>query len=311
MKIIFMGTPEFAVGSLSALIDANYNVAAVVTQPDKPKGRGHKMLPPPVKEYAIKKGILVFQPQTLKGDGFLGVLNSITPDIIVVAAYGKILPEYILNYPKYGCINVHASLLPAYRGAAPIQKAITDGNTKSGITIMQMDSGLDTGDMLLKCEVKIEKEDTASSLHDKLMEKSGSILIKALEGIKNGTIKPEKQDNFKSSYAPMIKKSDALIDWSLEACKINNLIRGMNSWPLAFTYYNGKVMKIAKAMVAEHKTDLTPGTVIGYNKGEGLKVACGGGSVLLVLEVQFEGKRKMDIDQYLLGHIIDINSVLG
>ncbi len=311
MRILFMGTPEFALGSLSAIVDAGYMVAAVVTQPDKPKGRGHKMLPPPVKEYAALKGIAVYQPETLKNQAFLDTLKQIDPELIVVAAYGKILPEYILNYPRYGCINVHASLLPQYRGAAPIQRSIIDGNTKSGITIMKMEKGLDTGDMLLKGEVLIDEDDTAATLHDKLSKCSMPLIVEAIKGLEQGRLIPEKQDDSKATYANMIHKSDALIDWNKDAKSIRNLIRGMNSWPLAYTIYKGLIMKVSNASITDEKSDFEPGTVIGYFKGEGLKVSCGNNEVLLINEVQFEGKRRMSVDEYIQGHTIDKGVLLG
>lgn len=305
-----MGTPEFALHSLSALIGQGYKVVGAVCQPDKPKGRGHKLTPPPVKVFALEHNILVYQPGTLAKGAFLPTLEELAPDLIVVAAYGKILPRSVLNYPKYGCINVHASLLPKYRGAAPIQRCIMDGETVTGVTIMCMDEGLDTGDILLQRQIPIGGDETAAQLHDRLAELGAELLIEAVEAIKSGNVTAQKQDDQKASYAPMIDKSTALIDWTRPAVEIKNLIRAMNSWPLAYTYYNGKLMKIAKAKAAEGGSGAAPGQILGYEKGSGLSVQCGKG-IILIEQLQFEGKRVIGIDEYMCGHTIEIGSILS
>lgn len=310
MRIVFMGTPQFAVASLEALVQSGHEVVGVVSQPDKPKGRGHKMAFPPVKEYALSQDIQVYQPETLRDNAFLPVLQELYPDLIVVVAYGKMLPQYILDYPKHGCINVHASLLPKYRGAAPIQKCIMEGETETGITTMYMEKGMDTGDMLERCVTSIDTNETASSLHDRLAKMGAELLISTIKAIETGEITREKQDDSKSCYAPMIDKKTALIDWQHSAESINNLIRSMNAWPLAYTYYNDKMMKIASAKVLENHTNAQPGQVMGYSKGEGLSIACGEGAIR-VLEVQFEGKRMMNIDDYMQGHNVETGTILG
>jgi len=311
MKILFMGTPEFAVASLDALYKSGHEVVGAVSQPDKPKGRGHKLMPPPVKAYAQDCGVAVYQPETLKDNAFLEVLQELAPELIVVAAYGKKLPEYILDYPKHGCINVHASLLPKYRGAAPIHRCIMDGETHTGVTIMYMAEGIDTGDMLLKSEIEINKNETTAQLHDRLADIGAEALMQTIAKIEEGTITREKQDETLVCYAQMINKQTALIDWSKSAAEINNLIRAMNSWPLAHTYYNGGMMKIASAKVAPLDTQTAqPGQILGYTQGEGLVVACGSGA-LAVKEVQFEGKRLMSVDDYMKGNTIDTGAILG
>jgi len=312
MRILFMGTPEFAVISLDALCKSRHEVVAAVSQPDKPKGRGHKLMPPPVKAYALDFGITVYQPETLKDNAFLATLQELAPELIVVAAYGKKLPEYVLNYPKYGCINIHASLLPKYRGAAPIHRCIMNGETNTGVTIMYMAEGIDTGDMLLKSETKINENETTVQLHDRLASMGADALIRAIEGIEAGTIEREKQDDSLVCYASMINKQTALIDWSRSATEINNLVRAMNSWPLAYTYCGGNMMKIASTEVTKCQVGNaagTPGQVLGHTTGEGLLVACGVG-VIAVKEVQFEGKRLMGIDDYMKGNTIEPGTIL-
>lgn len=307
-----MGTPAFAVSSLAALVEGGYEVVGAVSQPDKPKGRGHKLAPPPVKVYASEHGVEVFQPETLRSPEFMALLARTAPDLIVVAAYGKILPEAVLNFPKYGCINVHASLLPKYRGAAPIQRCIMDGQTETGVTIMMMAKGIDTGDMLLRRALEIGRDETADSLHDRLAALGAKLLCEAVDKIAAGTAVRTPQDDALSTYAPMIDKSTARIDWTASAGEIVNLVRAMNSWPLAYTYLCGKMMKIARASACgddSASTGAAPGQVIGYRKEQGLLVKCGEG-VLCVEQVKFEGKRLMSIQEYLQGHTIAIGSVL-
>ncbi len=305
MRILFMGTPDFAEASLNALIADGRNVVGVVTNPDKPKGRGHKMMKPPVKEAAEKAGIPVWQPVTLKNGELKEVLDILKPDVICVVAYGRILPDYVLKYPEYGCVNVHGSLLPAYRGAAPIQRSVINGEEYTGITTMLMNEGLDTGDMLLTQKVKIGNDETSEELFDRLAPIGGDLLLRTLDGLKDGTVTPVKQDDTLSTYAPMIKKEEGLVDWSSDGKTIHNLVRGMNSWPMAYTFYKGEAVKIISVTPCSKQTSELPGTILGLEKNMGLRVACGGGTVL-VREVQFPGSRRMNIEDYMRGHEINI-----
>lgn len=310
MRIMFMGTPEFANYSLDALIEEGYDVCAVVTQPDKPRGRGHAMSHPDVYIRAEEYNIPIYQPENLKKETFEDILTSVNPDIIVVTAYGKILPEYVLNFPKYGCINVHGSLLPAYRGAAPMQWAIINGETKTGITIMYMEKGLDTGDMIIKEEVEITDKDTYETLHDKMAIVSKPTLIKALKLIGEGKITREKQDDALSSYSPMIDKKTALIDWSKKATDISNLIRGLNPFPKAFTIFEGKGLKILEGYAVDKNYQAKCGEIVEVNK-DNFVVCCGDDTFLEVLSIQPEGKRVMSVEDYLKGNKIEKNTYLG
>lgn len=305
---MFMGTPDFAVGCMKAICE-KYEICACVSQPDRPKGRGHKMQKTPVHEFADSMGITVYQPEKIKNGELADALEHHKPDVIVAVAYGKILPEYILNYPKYGCINVHASLLPKYRGAAPIQHSIINGESVTGVTTMYMEKGLDTGDMILKKEVEITPDMTGGVLHDLLMEAGGKALAETLSMIESGNIKREKQDDSQSSYAPMIDKNTALIDWRGSAQGIVNLIRAMNPYPYAYTFFNGKIMKIGEAALAEGEKGKTPGTIVSADKS-GIKIICGNGAVI-AKTVQFEGKKMMSVSDYLSGHNIDTELILG
>ena len=253
MRIVFMGTPEFAVPSLKALCENGYDVVGVFTQPDRPKGRGMKMVASPVKELALANDIPVFQPVKVKEQEAIEELRKYEADIYVVAAFGQILTKEILDMPRFGCVNIHASLLPKYRGAAPIQWAILDGEKETGVTIMQMNEGLDTGDMLTKVVVPIEDNDTGESLFDKLAEAGAKLLVETIPQIEAGTLKPEPQDDSFSTYAKMIKKEMGLIDWKKEAIVLERLVRGMNSWPSAYTHFNGKTLKIWEADVVDGK----------------------------------------------------------
>ena len=302
MKVMFMGTPHIAVPCLEALIK-EHQVVCVVTQPDKPKNRGQKMTMSPVKEVALTHGIDVLQPTKFKEGAFLPELERYKPDVIVVIAYGRILPKYVLEYPKHGCINVHASLLPKYRGAAPIQWCIVDGEKVTGITTMLMNEGLDTGDMLLKEEIEITDTMTGGELHDKMAEMCPVLLLETLEKIDG--IVPEKQDDSLSCYASMIDKSMTVIDWTKNAQDIVNLIRGMNPFPAARTTVDGKLLKVFSAVVGTAKGDC--GKVIGFT--DGIAVGCGDGSVILT-EVQPEGKRRMSAKDYLLGNKIKVGDLL-
>ena len=308
LNIIYMGTPDFAVPPLKALADAGYNVSLVVSQPDKAKGRGKKLQNTPVKEAALSEGLNISQPEKIKSnEEFLEKLRSISPDIIIVAAYGKILPKELLDIPRLGCVNIHASLLPRFRGAAPIQKAILEGDKKTGITLMYMGEGLDTGDMIAKSETDIGHK-TADELHDELSEMGAKLLIEYLPLIASGDISPERQNDELSCYAPMISKNDGLIDFSGDAEFIERQIRAMDSWPAAFTYMNGQQMKIKNAVVGDN-VDEDPGTIVEADKN-GIVIACGKGSIV-VKSLQMPGKRTMTADEYLRGNSIEKGTVLG
>lgn len=311
MKVIFMGTPEFSVGTLEALIEAGHEVALVVTQPDKPKGRGGKMQYTPVKEAALKHGIPVFQPKKVREPECVEELKQYNADIIVVIAFGQILPKEILEMTPYGCVNVHASLLPKYRGAAPIQWAVIDGEEVSGVTTMQMDEGLDTGDMLLKTEIRLDETETGGSLHDKLAAAGAELCVRTLKGLEEKTVVPEPQGESPTAYARMLDKKLGNIDWSRDAGAIERLVRGLNPWPSAYTNWDGKVMKIweAKAEKREAETGGVPGTVISVEK-DGFCVETGDG-VLKVLALQIPGKKRMDADAFLRGYEIAVGTVLS
>ena len=310
MRIVFMGTPDFSVGTLEAILAAGHQVAAVVTQPDKPKGRGKALQATPVKEAALAHGLTVYQPRKVREDSFLEELKKINPDVIVVVAFGQIIPRTILELPKFGCINVHASLLPKSRGAAPIQWAVIDGEEVSGVTIMRMDAGLDTGDMLSKVEVPLAEDETGGSLFDKLSEAGARQLVQTLDRLEDGTVQPEKQpEESPTGYARMITKADGLIDWMKDAKSIERLIRGLNPWPSAFTRLEGKNLKIWKAAVQEQDSGLAPGTVISAGR-EGLSVQTGQGR-LNILELQLEGKKRMEADAFLRGCTLETGAVLG
>lgn len=302
-----MGTPDFAVPCLQALIDNGENVQAVFTQPDKPKGRGYKMLPPPVKSLALTYNIPVYQPLSLKkgedAENALNILKELSPDLIIVVAYGKILPKEILELPKYYCINVHASLLPRYRGAAPIQWCVLNGEKETGVTTMLMAEGLDTGDMLLKESVAIGDDETASELHDRLSAVGAELLIKTISAIKVGTITREKQEDSLSNYASMITKDMCPIDFSLPAQQVHNKIRGLSASPCAVTMLNGKRLKIFKSTMSDKKKyDLAAGTVVNEKD---FTVVCGDGYTLTFTEVQSEGGKRMKVSDFLRGNHIE------
>ncbi len=326
MKIVFMGTPDFAVPILKALI-SRHHVAAVVTQPDRKKGRGKKVQYSPVKETALEYNIPVYQPARVREEGFLSSLKEINSDVIIVAAFGQILPETILNLPGYGCINVHASLLPRYRGAAPIQWAVINGEKESGVTIMYMEKGLDTGDMLGKVVVPIEPEETGDSLHDKLAQAGGPLLLEVLDQLEAGSACRIPQKDEDSTYAAMLTKEMGQIDWSHDAVSIERLIRGLNSWPCAFTHLGDKMLKIWKAEVihidkngcdnrlqeifsgSDPAGRARPGTVLAVSKDR-ICVACGE-DILALKEVQLPGKKRMTAEAFLRGHPIDAGTLLG
>ena len=301
MKIVYMGTPDFAVSPLRSLLNTEYEVAAVVTQPDKPKGRGKALMPTPVKEEALKHGIPVYQPEKVREPGFVEKLRELKPDLIVVAAFGQIIPESVLNMPKFGCINIHASLLPKYRGAAPIQYAVIDGEKESGVTIMKMGKGLDTGDMIARTEVPLAKDETGGSLFEKLPSAGARLLVETLPDIFAGTAVYEKQpEESPTPYAAMITKKMGLIDFSKSAEELERLVRGLNPWPSAYTFLNGKNLKIWKAEADMTQAEKNiPGTVVRADE-EGICVACGTGRLILK-EVQLEGKKRMDSASFLRG----------
>lgn len=302
MNILFMGTPVFAKTVLAALIDAGHDICAVVTQPDKPTGRGYQVKPTPVKELALLHGIEVYQPDTLKNEALLSLLKQKQPQLIAVAAYGKILPEYILHFPAFGCVNVHASLLPKYRGAAPINWAIISGETKTGITTMFMEKGIDTGDMLLCAETNIAETDNAESLHDRLADIGAALLLKTIEGLEKKTITPVKQDNSLSCYAPMISKEDCKIDFTLPAIQVFNKIRGLSPVPCAYTSIDGVKIKIYASCVCKNFAG-DPAAVLAADKGNGLIIGCADGAVRLT-DILPAGKRRMSDLEYLAGHSI-------
>lgn len=304
-----MGTPDFAVNSLKALVETGHEIQLVVTQPDKPKGRGHKMAFPPVKECALELGLEVYQPQSLKEDAAYSYLEKFNADLFVVVAYGQILSERVLNLPQMGCVNVHASLLPKYRGAAPIQWCIINGEEKTGITTMFMNKGLDTGDMILKQEMKIEKSDTAETLHDKLAIMGADVLLETINLFESDSVVREKQDDSLSCYAPMINKETAKIDFNKSAEEIFNLVRGMNSYPYAITKYNDKLMKIISCSVLDKEFLGENGSILSVTN-EGITVKCGK-KAILISEIQMEGKKKMPVSEYIKGNSFIIGTILA
>ncbi len=300
MKVLFMGTPDFARTILAALYDAGHEIAAVVTQPDKPQGRKRILTPPPVKSYALEREIPVYQPETMKNGAFADTLAAIDPQVIVVAAYGKLLPSYILDYPKYGCINAHGSLLPRHRGAAPIQRAILMGDTLTGVTAMYMAQGLDTGDMILKIEVPITEEDTFGTLHDKMADAGARAMLDTLTALENGTASRTPQDDTLSTYAAKIENKDCALSFDRPLAEVYNHIRGLSPVPNAVTKMpDGRTLKIIGAKKTDLHTDKAPGTVVGV-KGGVLSVACRDG-VIAITEVQPEGKGKMPAAAFLNG----------
>ena len=312
MRIVFMGTPDFAVPTLTALVEGGHEVIAAVTQPDKPKGRGKSVLMTPVREKAIEYQIPVYQPVKVRDPEFVDLLKVMAPDAIVVVAFGQILPKVILDLPKYGCVNVHASLLPKYRGAAPIQWAVIDGEKESGVTTMMMDVGLDTGDMLEQKVIPLDEKETGGSLFDKLSEVGARLLIRTLEELEDGTAQFEKQPaESTTEYAEMLTKKSGNIDWNKSAAEIECLIRGMNPWPSAYTAWRGKTLKIWAASVYSKKEIdemAVPGTVVGVTK-QALLVQTGDG-VLALEELQPEGKKRMPVDAFLRGYPMEAGEMI-
>lgn len=301
MKVVFMGTPDYAAETLKALIASEHTVVGVFAQPDKPVGRKQILTPPPVKTLASETGIPVFQPATLRDGAALKILEELKPDIIVVVAYGKILPQEILSFPKYGCINGHASLLPKYRGASPIQWSIVCGEKKTGVTVMQMDAGMDTGDILLSEETEIKEGETAGELFERLAPISARLILETLDDIINGDIIPEKQNGAEASYAPILKKEMAQLNFKKSAEELECAVRGFNPWPSAYIILDGKRIKVLKSAVGG-KTDAPAGTVT--NGDTAFEIACGDGKVLRILVIKPEGGKEMPAENWLRGHKI-------
>ena len=302
MRILFMGTPDFAKVCFESLLTTDNEIVGVITQPDKPKGRGYTLMPPPVKVSALEHNIPVYQPATLKDEAFAELLNELSPELIVVVAFGKILPKNVLEYPKYGCINVHGSLLPKYRGAAPIQRAIIDGEKTTGITTMYMEEGLDTGDMIEMYEIAIRDEDNFETMHDKLADLGAYALLSTIKVIESGNVKRYKQDDSKSTYAKKIEKEDCLVDFGKSAFDIHNQIRGTSPFPLSFAFLNGRMIKFVSSFLTEKKSDKPAGTVISLEKGN-IYVVTGEG-VIGIDGVLPEGKGRMKASDFINGRKI-------
>jgi len=311
MKIIFMGTPDYAAAALEALLEAGHEVTAVVTQPDRAKGRSGQVQCTPVKECAVRHGIAVLQPVRVKAPEAVEELKKYEADVYVVAAFGQILSKEILALPRFGCVNIHASLLPKYRGAAPINQCIIDGEQETGVTIMQMDAGIDTGDILTQKKVIIEDKETAETLFDKLSQAGAALIVETLPMLERGEITPVKQDESLAGYVKMMDKAKGKIDWTCDAVSIERLVRGLNPWPSAYTFYQGKTMKIWRSDVVEMSAEDTeqPGTIIRISK-DFFDVACGKG-ILRIYELQLEGKKRMDTKSFLLGNPWKAGMLLG
>ena len=309
MKIVFMGTPDFAVPSIKALYDAGHEIQAVFCQPDKPKGRGYKLVPPPVKVFALDKDIPIYQPKSLKngGEEFIKVIEDFAPDCIVVAAYGKILPKEVLDIPRLGCVNVHGSLLPKYRGAGPIQWAVLNDEKTTGITTMLMGEGLDTGDMLLKSETEIGENETAAELFDRLADMGAELIVETLDKLEKGEITPVPQNEEEATYAPMLTKELSPIDFSKSARAVHKQICGLSDWPCAATTIGGKRIKVYRSEIVAGSTNKSAGTVV---NAKDLTVACGDGMVKLT-EIQAEGSKRMATADYLRGKPVTEGTVLG
>ena len=310
MRILFMGTPDFALFSLRALVEAGENVIGVVTQPDKPKGRGYALTPPPVKVYAQEQGLPVYQPNTLRGEEFAALLEELAPELIVVVAYGKILPVNVLEYPKYGCINVHGSLLPEYRGAAPMQRAIIDGKRETGITTMVMADGIDTGDMLLRGKITIEENDNFETVHDKLGICGAEVLLETLKQLRAGSLQAIPQDEALATYAAKIEKEDCVLDFARPAQAVHDRIRGLSPIPLAFTHTpDGKMLKVIASERLNETFDAPAGTVVSLEGGK-ITVACKEGAIAL-LSVLPEGKKRMSAADFINGRKLSVGDLLN
>lgn len=308
MKVLYMGTPDFAVEPLKALVNNGYDVCGVVTQPDKPVGRKAILTPPPVKAQAQELGIKVYQPQTLKNGEGMEILRELNPDVVIVVAYGKILPKDFLEYTKYGCINIHGSILPKYRGAAPIQRCVLDGEEYAGVTSMQMDVGLDTGDMLLVEKTKIGENETAGELFDRLAPMGAELLIKTLVALEKGELRPEKQNDAESTYASMLDKTMSPVDFTKSAQQVHNHIRGLDPWPVALTYLEGKTLKLFGSSVSKELSGGKAGETKAHKNG--LAIFCGDGKAVVISQVQFEGKKRMNAADFLRGHPIPDGTIL-
>lgn len=307
IRTVFMGTPDFALATFAGLIAAGLDLVGVYTQPDRPKGRGKKMAAPPVKELALQHDIPVFQPRRLRDDQAVAELAELKPDLIVVVAYGQILPQSVLDLPKYGCINVHASLLPRHRGAAPINKVIIDGDEVAGVTTMMMDIGLDTGDMLVKRSLSIFPQETAGQLHDRLALLGREAMAETLARLCAGTLSREVQDDSLSTYAGMMKKEDGCVDWTQDATTIHNLVRGLDPWPAAYTTLDGQTLKIADTRLCDGEG--RPGTILRAD-ADGVIVACGRGA-LRVNGLQLPGKKRLSAADFVRGRTLAIGTLLG
>lgn len=307
IRTVFMGTPDFALATFEGLIEAGLDLVGVYTQPDRPKGRGKKMAAPPVKELALQHNIPVFQPRRLRDEQTVAELAALKPDLIVVVAYGQILPQSVLDLPKYGCINVHASLLPRHRGAAPINKVIIDGDEVAGVTTMMMDIGLDTGDMLVKRSLPISSQETAGQLHDRLALLGCEAMAETLARLCAGTLSREVQDDSLSTYASMMKKEDGCVDWTQDATTIHNLVRGLDPWPAAFTTFEGMTLKISDTIVCDGEGQ--PGTILGSD-ADGVIVACGQGA-LKINGLQLPGKKRLSAVDFVRGRSLEIGTLLG
>lgn len=306
-RTIFMGTPDFACPTLQKLLDRGENIVAVVTQPDRPKGRGQRLLPPPVKELAEKHGIPVYQPLKVRDPAFVEIIRGLEPDVVIVVAFGQILPKALLDIPPHGCINVHASLLPRYRGAAPLNWCIINGEVETGVTTMLMDVGLDTGDMLLTRKTALDENEDIQSLHDRMSAMGADLLAETLDRLMAGDLVPQPQDDDASCYAPMLKKEDGIINWQADARMIHNQVRGLAVWPGASTVAGNQVLKIFRTSIGDGSGE--PGTVLQATKGC-LEVACGSGSLFL-RELQLAGKKRLDCASFLAGYPISVGTLLG
>jgi methionyl-tRNA formyltransferase len=305
-RVIFMGTPAFACPTLQKLTERTEQIVAVVTQPDRPKGRGQKLMPPPVKELALRQAIPVYQPQKVRNPEFIETIRSLKPDLIIVVAFGQILPKSLLDIPPFGCINVHASLLPRYRGAAPLNWCLINGETETGVTTMLMDPGLDTGPMLLKRSTALDENEDIVSLHDRMSVMGAELLAETLDGLYVGAIKPQPQDDALSCYAPLLKKDDGLINWHQDARAIHNKVRGLAVWPSAWSYLDGQQLKVCRARVGDGCG--VPGTILRADRS-GIEVACLNGS-LVIHELQLSGKKQLDAASFLAGYKIPVATLL-
>jgi len=306
-RIVFFGTPSFALPALQGLFKGPDQVVGVVTQPDREKGRGRKVILSPVKEFTLQYGLIPLQPESVKEEAFQGAVKGLQPDLIVLVAYGQILSKSILSIPKYGAVNVHASLLPKYRGAAPIAWAILNGEKVTGVTTMMMDEGMDTGDVLLQVEIPMDDEETGETLHDRLASTGAQLLVETLEKMKGGNIQPIPQDHSKATYAPPLKKEDGHIDWKKEAMEINRQVRALNPWPGAFTKWGDRLLKIYKGEIREGTRADRTGTVV-WEGSDFIEVGTGKNS-FLIKEVQLEGRKRMAIREFLSGHPIPVGTV--